>query len=609
MSLMTADRAQPEPGSTQIVLLLALMSLLPLIGAQFGHGNQVEQLPIVARLLDPSAMAGDFYTDHAAGFGPRIYYARFLVWLHGVLPMPVIMHGLMCLFAFVLGGVTYLGARQIVGAGVMGSLLAAALAITNGSFSLGLAGYLRFDSFQPANMAIALALGGAVLMFAGRPWLAVIGFAAAALMHPLIGVEIAAIAFAAVGVTRLISPGDQTHVRALVPLIGAGLAFGAAIWLFWVWPAPAPGGAPLPDAAFFDILIRFRAPHHYLGSEFYRRSWIEAGLFIITTGIILVWLARRSDMPNSAGLTVICLIVLATCAASLWFTDVQHSRVWATAQVFRMLMVVKWVGFLLLGRLIGDLYTKDGVLALACALMLLLASADAQPYAIVVVLGVLVAVTLVRRLLVGQAADVVIWLGLGLGVALSAALAWRYGIPVQSLRGALAFALIALVLLPWVRGGVVLALILGLTAPALSIVLRPVGASYSWLDHQDAEAQIARQAGQLSPEGAIWAVPPDQERFRLLSGRGVVVSFTAIPFDDAGLANWYQRLEALYGPFSKRGFGALQEMRATHRADTEWIAAAQRFGATHAVLYADTSWDGPVLYENEKFKAVALNTP
>ncbi|MDA7964141.1 DUF6798 domain-containing protein [Ruegeria sp.] len=609
MGLMTADRAQPEPGPAQIVLLLALMSLLPLVGAQFGHGNQVEQLPIVARLVDPSAMAGDFYTDHAAGFGPRIYYARVLAWLHGVLPMPVIMHGLMCLFAFVLGGVTYLGARQIVGAGVMGGLLAAALAITNGSFSLGLAGYLRFDSFQPANIAIALALGGVVLMFAGRPWLAVIGFAAAAMMHPLIGVEIAAIAFAAIGVTRLISLGDQTLVRALAPLIGAGLAFGAAIWLFWVWPAPAPEGVPLSDAAFFDILIRFRAPHHYLGSEFYRRSWVEAGLFVATTLIILVWLTRRSDMPNGTGLAVICLIVLATCAASLWFTDVQHSRVWATAQVFRMLMVVKWVGFLLLSRLVADLYAKDRTLALACALMLLLASADAQPYAIVVVLVAMLAATLVRRLLAGQAAGVVIWLGLGLGVVLSAALAWRYGIPVQSLRGVLAFALIALVLLPWLRRGLVLAVILGLTAPAVSIVLRPAGTSYSWLDHQDAAAQIARQAGQLSPEGAIWAVPPDQERFRLLSGRGVVVSFTAIPFDDAGLGNWHQRLEALYGPFSKNGFGALQEMRAAHRANTEWIATAQGYGATHAVLYADTPWDGPMLYENEKFKAVALGAP
>ncbi|WP_171133173.1 MULTISPECIES: DUF6798 domain-containing protein [unclassified Ruegeria] len=612
---MSAQPKSPQPGPFQILLLLAMLSLLPLVGALFGHGNQVEQLPIIARLLDPSAMAGDFYTDHATAFGPRIYYAKAMAALVSLMPLPIVVHSLMCLFAFVLGAVTYLGARNLVGASSTGALFAAALAITNGSFSLGLAGFLRFDSFQPANVAIALALGGMVLLFTGRVWLSVVAFVPAALMHPLIGTEIAMMAFLAAVIVGLLTPETQPRLRTVAPIVGAGVLFVVLMVVFWALPGGGHESAKLTDAEFFDILISFRAPHHYLGTEFFRRSWIEAGLFVALTTCIFLWFAARRALPGkqSLMLALVCLMVLVGCAASLWFTDVQHSRLWATAQVFRMLMVVKWAGFLLLGRLIGDLYTREQATALICALILLLASADAQPYAVTLVLLVCLAVWIVRKLLKTRA-EIVIWLGLGFSVLIAAALAWRYGVPMQTLRGVAAFALLALVLLRPFRGSVMLAVILSIGLPlALAMVAKsstsgPLAkTAFSWSDHRDAEADIARQARTISPEGAIWVVPPDQERFRLLANRGVLVSFTAIPFDDAGLMNWRNRLEALYGPFTKRGFGALREMRRAHRENTDWIPAATQLGASFAVLYADTPWDGTVLYENDQFKAVALD--
>jgi hypothetical protein len=33
-----------------------------------------------------------------------------------------------------------------------------------------------------------------------------------------------------------------------------------------------------------------------------------------------------------------------------------------------------------------------------------------------------------------------------------------------------------------------------------------------------------------------------------------------------------------------------------------------RYGASHAVIYASTDWPEPVLYENARYKVVALST-
>ena len=613
MSLGQPDIDQ-QPAAAQIVAFIVCLGFLPLLGAQFGTGNQVEQLPIIARLLDPAALEGDFYTDHAARFGPRIYYARALAWLSGLAPLPVVIHVLTWLCAFLLGAVTYLGARRIFGAGGFGAAIAAALAVTNGGFSLGLAGFLRFDSFQPANVAIALALGGLLLVVLGRPWAALLAFVPAALAHPLVGTEIAAFGLLAAILVALARPGEAGRLRSVAPFVSSGLVFLGLMWLCWAWPAE-PVDRRLTDAEFFDILVHFRAPHHYLGLDFFRRSWMEAGMFIAAVALLFAWHGRREPGvdPAATVLATACLLVLAACAASLYFTDIAQERLWATAQLFRMLMVVKWAGFLLLGWLVGRVFAEDRLAAICLALALLLATADAHPYAVILALIAVLALWFLAHLPAGVV-QLLRPVGLLLTVVLALLVNQRYGIPLQSIRGGLAMAVLLILMLPLRSLGLVLAPVLIVVVLVVTAQHRHTGlfgiaslhADYSWADHTDDAAEIARAAGERSPEGAIWAVPPGLERFRMLSGRGVVISFTAIPFDDHGLAEWRERLEELYGPFTRRGFGALQDMHASHRASTGWFAAARRYGATHAVLFAGTPWEGPVLYENESYKAVPI---
>ncbi len=613
-----SDTSSGEPSLWEVALFLVLLAAVPMLGAVFGYGNQVEQFSIIARLRDPELLAGDLYVDSAASFGPRIYYAQALAWLNGFMPLPLIVHGLSILCNLALAAVSYYAATRFLRGRALSGALAAVFAVTNGSFSLGLAGYLRFDSFQPANLAIPLALIGMVLVIRQRWFWALGPLILAALAHPLIGVEIALIAYVSTGLAVLIRPAAPGMLRTLAPALASGLIFAAAVYIAWVLPAQDTGTMRLSDAEFFDILARFRAPHHYLGLGFPRLAWTQALLFFVGVFIALGCCVFRISLTREVlSLLLACLIVLILCAASLWFVDVMQNRLWVTAQVFRMLMLVKWTGMLALGWLMADWIDRDRMAGLIMTGCLALATADAQPYAVGFVLLSIAALTLGPRWIRGQLWTLLRWAGLGLLILLAAAAIYRYGIPQQSLRAALALTALLIICMPYIGAparAILASLVVSTVLLATTLTrekglfgLSALQAQYIWSDQMGDDIEVARAARTSSPPDAIWLVPPDLESFRLYAARSVVADYTSVPFSDAAMREWRARLLGIFGPTDRGGFGALREMKIAYRAGLDWAAVAQRYDATYAVLLAETLWKGPVIYENDGYKAVRIS--
>jgi len=205
------------------------------------------------------------------------------------------------------------------------------------------------------------------------------------------------------------------------------------------------------------------------------------------------------------------------------------------------------------------------------------------------------------------------------GFALFCAVAMRrLAIGEQGLRAALGLAAAALILGPWRAWprGAALAAAIVLLAVGATLMIRPAGlfgwralaSELTWADHADDASAIARAAARLAPAGSVWAIPADLETFRLLSGQAVVADFTSIPFADPAMADWRARIETLYGPIDTAGFAAQRQMAANWRDHGAAAALGARtaYGATHAVLLRETPWAGPVLAENQTYKAVAL---
>lgn len=611
---MPMPRAVPEPPVAAVLLAIAL---LPLLGAQFGYGNQAEQMPVVQKLLDPALFPRDAYVESAVGFGPRFYYVRLLAALGGIFPLPVLIHGIGLAASLALAWTSYLAARHLLGADRTGALVAGALAVISGGFSLGLAGYLRFDSVQPATLAVPAALAGFALLLARRPAAAVPFLAGAVLMHPLIGVGTTAIGHAAAGIATLVRPAPEGRAGGIVRLALSGLAVLIVTVLAWV--LPDPGGSRLPDPEFFAILADFRAPHHYLGLAFPRTSWAIA---LLSCGLTLLLLARtaRAGPPAAAGagvaLPATVLLVLLACAASLLFTDILQNRIAVTAQPFRMLFLVKWIGFLLAGWQAGRWLARGGTAPAILVGLLLVASADAGPVVLAIVLA---AAAVLQRLPAdqawGRAASVLVLAG----AALPAAYALhRFGQTEPALRGAAAGAVLLVATLPGTaaaRAALPLLLAGSLVVAATAardrglLGIRALEADIGFADLDGDDADIARAAGRLSPPDALWLVPPDMEIFRSLAQRSVVVDFTSVPFADAALRDWRTRIATVYGSVRGRGLSALAEMAFAWKQGPDLVSIVRQTGADHAVLHRDTLWSGPVLYENATWRAVRIAPP
>ncbi|MCA8890090.1 MAG: hypothetical protein KDA46_14745 [Parvularculaceae bacterium] len=593
------------------LLFLALIAVLPLLGYQFGLGNQVEQFSIIRRLLDPAFLPADFYVNSASGFGPRYYYALCLASLTRLAPFPLVILFLTVLTNFALAMITFDAARRHLHAARRGAAIAALLVIVNSSFSLGLAGFIRFESFQPANIAIPLALGGLSAMAAERSFMAALAFAASAIFHPLIGVETAMIGFASAAGASLLG---RRPVISLLRFVPAGLVFSAIILLAWAAPSLGDSSPQISDAEFFSILPTFRAPHHYLAASFPAAHYFTAAMFVASSAF-LVLRRRWHEGTNNAETTLAlaALLIIAACAASYVLVDVMHDRVFTAAQVFRDLLILKWIGFLFFGWAAGEWLKRPELIFAVAVFAPVFATGEAQPLALAAAIGALSAF--------GASGD-----DRRAGFVLSAllavfalAVAYKAGVREEMARAVLGVGVFwmfyqARLKMAPLAGAVVIGAIGAFgywNKDARIVEVDIVLPKYSWADIKDDDAVIARWVKDNTPAEAVFATPPDFERFRLLGERAVVADYTSIPFDEMAMREWRRRMGVLYGEVKGGGFKALRAMDKNYHALTpsELRARTAAFNADYAVIYASTPWPDAALYEHGAYKVVRLAPP
>lgn len=593
---------------------LVLIAVLPFLGYRFGIGNQVEQFSLVMRLNDPGFLPNDFYVNSASGFGPRYYYSLFLSWLTSIAPLPLVILVLTFVTNLALAAVSYDAVRRHLRADRIAAVIAALLVVTNSSFSLGLAGFLRFHSFQAASLAIPLSLLGLSLLIAGWRWRAAACFAVAALFHPLIGVEAAAISYGACGLAELVRARTLAGAApALLRYLPSGLLVCVVVLVAWTLPSLGRPGGRIPDAEFFAILAIFRAPHHYLASTFPATHYLAALAFAAASGwLVLKYVRENGSRFETTALAFAAAIVLGMCMASAVMVDLLESRLFTTAQVFRMLLLLKWIGFLFFAWTASRWIGRGNAVHWVAATAPIVVAGDGQP---IVMLAALAAVAAVRWPKLGAA-----WTtpAAALLAMFSIAVAVKVGAREEMLRAAVGTACLWFMVAPglarWPARACAALLVASLVAfgwlgrdrqIAGLDALRP---TYTFDDLRDPDADIARWARANTPVNSMWLAPPDFERFRLIAQRPIVVDFTSIPFEDLAMREWMARMTAIYGHGEGGGFSALRAMDMNYRQSSPAAlrATGARFGADYAVLYAQTPWPGAVLYQNAQYKAVRL---
>jgi hypothetical protein len=540
-------------------------------GYYFGLINHIEHLPRIYRILDPTYIVGDFTVNVTSGYEPRFYYSHLMALLGRVMSLEAAFLLLVLLANVLTVLVTVHVGRRLFkseAAGLAGAVLVMSLNATN----LGEAGYLFSPGLTPAALVTPLVLFALWQGIGNRPVTCAVLAVLAAFIHPLLGIELGAIGVGSAFFASLFGIGRDDRkplCRQLVLSVLAGL--GLILFAFAVWFRPQQ--QIFTNRQFIDLYGWLRAPHHIIPSAFPFRDYASLALLLVLAAAAWTFWRRQSDIDRSCSLRLVppAVITLVLFLCGWLFVEVIPSRTVAALQLFRLTLVLKWLGLMLLGGAVVVATSRSRGAAKRVALALA---------------GVAILVLM-------------LWLGRGnalregttfVALALLAA-AFQVRPAVLRFAGALVVAIAVLVM--------------AFAGPGPYRPGRPVFTIEAGHDPSDA---VARFAGLNTPSQAVFVAPPMFGRFRLTARRALVIDFKNFVFSDSAMAGWLGRMLDCYGKTQKRGFYAAGEMDWRYHGIPEgrllWLR--QKYGATHAVLYADTPCRFPLLYQDDNYKLVEI---
>jgi hypothetical protein len=607
----------------ELLLLSAVLSTTLLVTQGYSYGPS-DQLVLALRQLSPDYLANDSYINNTVGFGPRFYFVALLVACSRALPMPAVVLGLTWAANLLVAFVTMLATRNLCAGRDWTGVIAGALVLSVHSFDLGMAGFLHRTILMPQLLIMPLALLTLWAGIAGRPLIAVTCAIPALLIHPLVGGGSAGLALGAglLAAVWNVARSDGERRRAAVrAILWQALSLGiVAVSFRMAWgrmAAPA-----LSTAQFIDIYAAFRNPHHCLPSEFPAWDYVQAGLFLVVTLLSWSWWAQEETTDPAVARRVLLVIVevVLACVGGYVFVEVWPSRMWATAQTFRFLFVLKWLGFVLVANTAATLLQRAGDRAATARGALMVVGAGAAHTAVLFVAHV--AEWIRRR---GPSVLATRWdtrltiLACAVAIGLLAA----FGATTDGVR-----LLVSAGFCAWFLGArrswwrtvvpaVVLFAFVGLLTvhhvrplPVVWRFLNPLRLHVTRDSLRGPVAEIARAAREHTPDSAVLLTPPDSTfgDFRLIAERAIVADVRFYPFDDRAMLEWRQRLDDCYGPVRLYGQAARDEMAANyHRlTDADVLRIAQRYGAQYAILYADNVTAQPTLGQTDVYRLVRV---
>ena len=422
-------------------------------GYAFGFSDQDEFLPWLLHRLDPSLLSTDWFVGvQESGFNVRSGFMALLepiATFVGVEPAVAFLYGVAWL---ILGLAVYDLMLRVTRSPAAAVLGAVAVLVVFPRWTVG-GNALTSSMLVPSMLAWSVGMAAFAMHFRGRTLLPGLLLGAAAWLQPLVAFTVG-FPLLVSGIARgcadrtLASAVAREGIRVALPAVVVVLPIAVKILLSRSAPV-----SPDFEPAFADMLMRFRAPHHYLPGAFPLADWLQVlVLGVAGTGGLVIW-RKRADTAQ-----VRYLVALLTTAAA----------------------------FLVVGA--------AGIAVPVFALV--------QPFKVTVLSGVVLTALATA----------------GLTTLVEA----RHGALLPRLDrtvSRLAFPVAAAVTVAFT-----LLSVTPVRAPDSDIA----GAADWFRSQPDARVTVA--------------VPPSSSGFRYRSGRGVVVTFKAVPFDPADAAAWYRRL-------------------------------------------------------------------
>ncbi len=577
----------------------------------FGLEDHIEQLPLILRAMDPAFLKNDFFLNASSASIARDVYSGLMAVL-AVKPvnLPILFLFLTMMANIAIALVTYSLAKTIFNRSDRAGILAAALAMSVPTFDFGWSTIIYRTILVPTTLVIPFLLGAIYALVNNDLFLSIMLCTISAGLHPLLGLEMGAIMLATYFLTRFRKPQKifDWIWHQWLPAFVLFIPFVLLIML------PQLSQSSLDSARFVEILAHFRHPHHYILSRFNTIDFFEAAFFLIALFFLIGDLHKTGSTSTRLTFSVLSGLILLICLAGAFFTEVIASRLWATAQVYRLLYFLKWLGLVLVAGWISFAPWKDSEKNLLLISVL-------SPIS----LGITVGSQKLSEKWGGKVQGLENFLSLttlGVPVLFFALTKMDIVSTVLLLGGYLLFIqgiqhLPRKVVFPAIAVLSTLAVIaIGLHnyIPFMNQLsqIQTIGMAVNSKIHYELEPDgiaIAQFARENTPADSIFLTPPNWGQFRILAFRAIVVDFKAFPFTDEGMVAWYQRILTCYGRPNQRGFNMLSELISFYfwMTDEKLQSLHEKYGFSFAVLYQETPTAFPVIYQNDSYKLVTVN--
>lgn len=589
--------------------------LATLWGYNYSAGNAEEQLPFLLRALDPSFLGNDFFTNTFDQYGPRTFFTHFVAFFASQIPLTITLFVLTLAANIALAFLSGLVSRLFFARSRFSHFLSAAGVLTLKTFWLGYSNVLYRNFLEPEHLAMPFILLGVYLVLKRKPLFAAIAFGISAFFHALLGLEygwiILGLAFVEWIIQRIRKENVTTPFKSLLASIIVMTVF--SIFLL----APYTKQTSIPATEFIHLVAYIRHPHHYLPSTFGLVQYGQAFVYLAGFALAFSIMLKRSSVlnQNRRYLYLVGGSIGLLCLGGYLFVEVWPSRIWTSAQMFRLPFIIKWFSLLLLAGWVGEMiefppsqqrlrFGFVAGLSLITPVSIALATGltfvheklqtkmNMQRYRVFEVsafLVILAAVVLYHP----ELRTWVCYTLLFIAILIFYRLKW-------SARG-----LAASMALPVLTSALLILFATGLPAPSFLKYELPTLKLYKTSGEV---AELANYVKQNTPEDAVFYVPPRFGEFRYMAERAIVVDFAAYPFQDQAMREWYSRIASCYGVPDQFGFDALPQLNETvyHISDVELFDLSQKYGFSYAVVYDSTPTNFPLVIRTNTLKLVYM---
>lgn len=337
-------------GFASFLLLLLFMGLFYQVAWQY---PVIDSFPLIERLLNPTFLANDFFTNTFSEFSPRLALAKAIVWLSQILNIDyqyiVAYSNILRIWLYGIG--LYLLFLNLAGKQI--ALIA---------FSFSALSFLSMP-FLPAwwpitydltssNIALVFAMFAWVYALRGQVPHAFLLLTFAVMIHPVVGVQALIIC-----IILYLSKNTWAEFLKLFTTLSIypfALAFTAAFLFNYMSYEQV-----LPDHEFISINGHFRHGHHFIFSHMAIEKWAST-LLMLTACIAITFALRKPEHKNIECITysVIAYSILLT-SLSYLFAELYPTRFMISFIPMRGFPILVPIIVLAFARLAYEYWNKE----------------------------------------------------------------------------------------------------------------------------------------------------------------------------------------------------------------------------------------------------------